>query len=791
MAALISKTRSIKSRQRDREERKSARRPWPVACILLVFFLWLATLVTLHVGGTASLTPLAPGQLVTEAVISKVDFKCVDLAETEMSRRRAEDAVLPVFKTGYEKYADAIRTLEKLFRHLGDIRNSGDQYPSRKEKEQAVEKVLDLLGIVLDPAAFLKAVPEGREQEVLGLVSNTLRKAYSGGIVSEADLSSSFKGLVRGSHIQIQQEDGTLRRVSFKGLASPVSALASAVAAMETALELKPSGAAVWRDLLRPWVVPSLVYQSDTTEQLRQEAADAVPPAETLIRTGTVLVEAGATVDAAVSEKLRAHARRLEELMTPLDRFLRMIADASLLMIALMIMAGLLQVFKSPLLTTKGHLMLVVILSLLTIVTSKGMLHFSGFEALTSSAVLRYLAPVALTSLLATILLDAGVGMAAGLWTSVAVALLFGRSFSVLMLGLLVTSVSVQTAQNVHRRANIFRVGLWVGLAGSLFALTSAVLMRYPLSLAMMQMAAVFASGMLCAILALMLIPLFEVLFNLTTDIRLLELSDLSNPLLQRLSIEAPGTYHHSMMVANIAHAAAQEIGARALLVRVGAYFHDIGKLTKPEFFVENIQLRENPHDDLAPSMSTLVVTSHVKEGVALARRHKLPQIVIDAIEQHHGTSVVTYFYHRARAQQESEKDGSANAAVKEADFRYTGPRPVSREMGILALADSVEAASRSMDKPTAARIESLVREIIDRKLLDGQLDNCQLTMADLAAVRKSFIFTLTNMLHGRVPYPQDESRNKQQTAKKPDEPSPNQEAPDLADGTGAGGQPG
>ncbi|HPA78526.1 MAG TPA: HDIG domain-containing protein, partial [Kiritimatiellia bacterium] len=242
---------------------------------------------------------------------------------------------------------------------------------------------------------------------------------------------------------------------------------------------------------------------------------------------------------------------------------------------------------------------------------------------------------------------------------------------------------------------------------------------------------------------------------------------------------------------ANIAHAAAQEIGARALLVRVGAYFHDIGKLTKPEFFVENIQLRENPHDDLAPSMSTLVVTSHVKEGVALARRHKLPQIVIDAIEQHHGTSVVTYFYHRARAQQESEKDGSANAAVKEADFRYTGPRPVSREMGILALADSVEAASRSMDKPTAARIESLVREIIDRKLLDGQLDNCQLTMADLAAVRKSFIFTLTNMLHGRVPYPQDESRNKQQTAKKPDEPSPNQEAPDLADGTGAGGQPG
>ena len=307
MAALISKVRSIKSRQRDREDRKSARRPWPVACIMLVLFLWLATLATLHVGGAASLTPLAPGQLVTEAVISKVDFKCVDLAETEMSRRRAEDAVLPVFRIGYDKYADGIRTMEKLFRHLADIRSSGDQYPSRKEKEQAVEKVLDLLGIALDPAAFLKAVPEEREKEILGLVSNALKKAYAGGIVSEADLSSAYKGLVRGTHIQIHQEDGTLQRVSFKGLASPVSALAAVAAAMETALELKPAGVAVWRDLLRPWVVPSLVYQADTTEQLRRKAAEAVSPAETLIRTGTVLVEAGATVDAAVSEKLLAH----------------------------------------------------------------------------------------------------------------------------------------------------------------------------------------------------------------------------------------------------------------------------------------------------------------------------------------------------------------------------------------------------------------------------------------------------------------------------------------------------
>ncbi|MGD9873115.1 MAG: HD family phosphohydrolase [Kiritimatiellia bacterium] len=792
MAALISKARSIRSRQRDKEERrKTPRHPWPVTSIFLVLFLWLTTLAVLHIGGPVTLPLLVPGQKAGEAVISKVDFICEDIDETEMSRQRAANAVLPVFKVSYAPYADAMRIMDKLFRHTAEIRRDADQYPSRKDKEAAVGNVLDLLGVTVDPGALLRAVPEGREQEVKDLIRDELKKVYSLGIVSASDRETSFKGIVRGAHIQIQQEDGTLQKVAFGNLALPAAALEAAAAPIEAALNLEAADSSAVRELLGHCVEPSLVYLADLTKELQEQAAAAVPPAETVIRTGTVLVNAGDAVNAAMDVKLRAHARRLEELTTPYERIMRLIADASLLVIGLMIMTGLLQVFKSRVLMRRDHLLLVVILCLLAIIPAKAMLLFSGMETLASLAVLRYLVPVALTSLLATVLLDAGVGMAAGLWTSVAVALLFDRSFGVMMLGLLVTSVSVQTAQNVHRRANIFRVGLWVGLAGSLFAITAHLLQRYPASLALMQVGAALAGGMLCAILALLLIPLFEVLFNITTDIRLLELTDLGNPLLQRLSIEAPGTYHHSMMVANLAHAAAQEIGARALLVRVGAYFHDIGKLTKPEFFVENLRMRENPHDDLAPSMSTLVVTSHVKEGVAMAKRHKLPQVVIDAIEQHHGTSVVSYFYHRARTQQEAEQEGSGSAAVREADFRYAGPRPLSREMGILSLADPVEAASRSMEKPTAARIESLVREIIEGKLADGQLDDCALTMADLAAIRKSFIFTLTNMLHVRVAYPQDENRNKQQAEKSPDEPSAAQKASDVADGPGTGNQPG
>ena len=270
------------------------------------------------------------------------------------------------------------------------------------------------------------------------------------------------------------------------------------------------------------------------------------------------------------------------------------------------------------------------------------------------------------------------------------------------------------------------------------------------------QAAAGFASGMACAFLASLLIPLFEFLFGITTDLTLLELTDLGHPLLQRLAIEAPGSYHHSIVVANLGQSAASRIGANALLIRVAGYFHDIGKLVKPEFYTENQHTRENPHDDLSPSMSALVIKSHVKEGVALARQFKLPACVIDAIEQHQGTGLVSFFYHRARQLQEESK---GDTEVNEGDYRYDGPRPRSREMAILSLADAVEAAARSLEKPTPTRIESLVNEVADSKLRDGQLDASGLTLSELAAVKTSFVFSLANMLHVRIAYPQDETK--------------------------------
>jgi hypothetical protein len=247
------------------------------------------------------------------------------------------------------------------------------------------------------------------------------------------------------------------------------------------------------------------------------------------------------------------------------------------------------------------------------------------------------------------------------------------------------------------------------------------------------------------------LLPYIERGFGVLTDISLLELGDVAHPLLQELVRRAPGTYNHSINVASIAQAAAESIGARGQLVRVGAYFHDIGKMLKPEYFVENQAPDANRHQTLAPAMSTLIIIAHIKDGADLARKHHLPQPIIDFIEQHHGTTLVEFFYRRASEHREADPDA---ADVDEDDFRYPGPKPQSKEAGVLMLADAVESASRTLAEPAPARIESLVRDIAMKRLMDGQFDESGLNLTELRTVQDSLVKSLIAVYHGRVKYP-------------------------------------
>ena len=401
--------------------------------------------------------------------------------------------------------------------------------------------------------------------------------------------------------------------------------------------------------------------------------------------------------------------------------------------------------------------------------------------ALCNSGVFSYLkpetawliAPYAFAPLVLCVLLGRNHGLYGAVFVSLWSSILVGKiDAPILVIGLISGFTAVLLTQTVRRRGRLIRAGLFVGLGIWLLSLTFGLI--GPINLfnpgatdwTMIGIESAFAigNGLLTAMVVGGALPMLEQLFQITTDISWLEASDLNHPLLRRMTIEAPGTYHHSLVVANLAESAAEAIGANATLCRVCSYFHDVGKLVKPEYFTENMNFERNPHDELAPTMSALIIIAHVKEGVDLALKHGLNQQVIDVIQQHHGTSLVFYFYKRALQQLEDAKAGGKIMKMREEDipevseesFRYSGPKPQTRESAIISLADMVESASRSLEKPTPAKIEQLVTDLIDQRLADHQLDECELTLRDLKKITERFRFTLMNMLHTRIAYPKE-----------------------------------
>lgn len=303
----------------------------------------------------------------------------------------------------------------------------------------------------------------------------------------------------------------------------------------------------------------------------------------------------------------------------------------------------------------------------------------------------------------------------------------------------------------IRSRSKLIYVGLWAGAVAALTQLGASLLEERPLDAQLL-----YAAGrtgvwtLLAGFLMTGLLPFIERSFGVLTDLSLLEVGDAAHPLLQELVRRAPGTYNHSINVASLAEAAAEAIGARGLLVRVGAYFHDVGKMLKPAYFVEN-QGRENRHDALVPAMSTLIIVAHVKEGVELARQYNLPAPLVDLIAEHHGTTLVEYFFRRATERSQADPNGGE---VDEQTYRYPGPKPSTRESAVLMLSDAVESASRTLTEPTPARIASLVHELAMKRLLDGQFDDCGLTLEELGIVEQSLVKSLTAVYHGRVKYP-------------------------------------
>ena len=386
-----------------------------------------------------------------------------------------------------------------------------------------------------------------------------------------------------------------------------------------------------------------------------------------------------------------------------------------------------------------------------------------------------FVAPCTFAPFLVTLLLGTRAGLFSVVQVSMLAPLLTDLSFNFLLVSLLSGFTAVYFTQNVRKRADLLKAGLAVGclnlLCAIIFGFVHGRTMELLGTQALFGIGAVIATAMVVSAI----LPLVEGAFQITTTISWLELADLNHPLLQQMTMEAPGTYHHSLLVANLAESGAKAIGLDATACRVMAYFHDIGKIIKPEYFTENIPAGANPHENLSPSMSALIIIAHVKEGIDLALKYGLKKQVLEAIQQHHGDSLVSYFHQRALQQQQDAREGGKIMNMREEDvpdvsensFRYPGPKPQTKEIGLLSIADAVEAASRSLDKPTAQRIEDLVNEIVAHKIATHQLDESHLTMNEIRAAAEAMSVTLKNMMHTRISYAKKD-KSSASTAVKP-----------------------
>lgn len=397
------------------------------------------------------------------------------------------------------------------------------------------------------------------------------------------------------------------------------------------------------------------------------------------------------------------------------------------------------------------------------------------------------LMPVALAPMVHSVLLAQRTGVFSAVFVSLFGALAVARAdrWEFFAISLFCGLTAVLATKRVSKRGRLLRAGFWVGLMALVVDVGFGKIVMSGLAFSDATAWTVFGqacmlavgTGLLTGLFVGGVLPLLEGLFGLTTEITWLELSDLNHPLLRKMQIEAPGTFHHSLIVASLAESAAEAIGANAVMSRVCSYFHDIGKLNKPGYFIEN-QGDANPHEGLTPTMSALIIVAHVKDGVDLAIKNKLNPRILEVIQEHHGDSLVYFFYRKAQERIQKHEEEVTNGArnsddlpkIDEKSFRYPGPIPQSRESGIISLADAVESASRTISKPSPSRIRALVDEIVFKRVRDGQLDACGLTMSELTKIRKVFSSTLRSMLHARIEYPKDQVE---------DEPS------DLSSGVG------
>lgn len=510
----------------------------------------------------------------------------------------------------------------------------------------------------------------------------------------------------------------------------------------------RDEAAAIAIQLYAAFIQPNLIFNETQTQMLVDEAIANISPTKGAVAAGQVIIRRGDLIDQERLNMLQSLEAARAARASNLELSLRALGDTLLMIAILMTFLFYLYLYRQPIFDSNSKFLLVFIALFLVVGASAFLIRID--------AVSEYLVPLALAPLLLTIFFDSRVGIISAISISLMAALMNGYSFEFLTATLVASSIGVYSVRDIRQRSQYF-----LNTPGIIFLSYAFVLLGFTLSRSGawdvfgMNLLIIFVNVLLISILTYPLIFLFEKMFQLTTDVTLYELNDNNNSLLKELMFKATGSFQHSIQVANLTEAAAAAIGANALLARVGALYHDIGKMEKPQYFVENQGGGVNPHDQLSPAMSAKIIREHVKAGVRRAQRENLPPVIVNFIETHHGNSIIQYFYNKALKEADSENE------VHDNFFRYDGPLPATKETGILLLADSIEAASRAMSDPSHKKLENLVNRLVDEKVAEGQLIDCPLTFRDISLIKQAFLKNLSAMYHSRIKYPgQDKKDN-------------------------------
>ena len=483
--------------------------------------------------------------------------------------------------------------------------------------------------------------------------------------------------------------------------------------------------------IIHATIRPNMFFDIESTEELRTAAIESVE--KVMIKKGDTILKEGEVVTYDHLQLLRQLSILTDDSTIDIKLY---IGVAFIVLILEILIIAYIYAFNKELFEKTDKLLMIILIILVTLVVSNAISMLSI-----------YLVPVAMAAMLLSILVDTKLSFIINICMCILVSIMLGNDIMFMIMAFLGGTAGVLSTLNIQRRTNIALSGLIVGIVNAISIIGIGFIITNELNKIFLYGFYGLLNGLLASILTLGTLPLWEYLFRIVTPLKLVELFNPNDPLLKKLLVEAPGTYHHSIIVGNLSEAAANAIGANALLTRVGAFYHDIGKTKRPYFFKENQLTSENPHDKLNPSLSSLIITGHVKEGMELAKKYNLPTEVRDFIEQHHGDTLVAYFYHKAKTSENGEN-------VDEQTFRYSGPKPQSKEVAIVMLADSVEAAVRSLANPSKDKVEELVDKIIQGKLMDGQLDETHLTLKELEIIKKSFVKSILGIFHERIEYP-------------------------------------